>query len=49
MKTRARPFLYDDRELGKAADDHIQTFQADAARDAALKAGGEDNTMNQFG
>ena len=27
---------YDDTELGKAADDHIQTFQADAARDAGI-------------
>ena len=27
---------YDDSELGKAADDHIQTFQADAARDAGI-------------
>jgi isocitrate lyase len=27
---------YDDSELGKAADEHIQTFQADAARDAGI-------------
>jgi isocitrate lyase len=27
---------YDDSELGKAADDHIQTFQVDAARDAGI-------------
>jgi isocitrate lyase len=27
---------YDDSELGKAADDHIQSFQADAARDAGI-------------
>jgi len=27
---------YDDSELGKAADDHIQTFQTDAARDAGI-------------
>jgi isocitrate lyase len=27
---------YDDSELGRAADDHIQTFQADAARDAGI-------------
>ena len=27
---------YDDTELGKEADDHIRTFQADAARDAGI-------------
>src|SRR5210317_926077 len=27
---------YDDSELGKEADDHIRTFQADAARDAGI-------------
>jgi isocitrate lyase len=27
---------YDDTELGRAADDHIQTFQVDAARDAGI-------------
>ena len=27
---------YDDTELGKASDEHIQTFQADAARDAGI-------------
>ena len=27
---------YDDSELGKAADDKIRTFQADAARDAGI-------------